>query len=142
LKNPEKIPEFFEYAIHTLYAVVVGLSFDMSSLIVIPLEKISDHLTNAFVLLLGYTLLISSWFGYYSSIKKHPHRGKLGFFRFIIDIFSLFLFYYLLALSKVTLEKANTAFINDVFLTLPIIYGTYFIWDIVKYFEYKKKKSK
>jgi hypothetical protein len=111
----------------------------MSSSIVIPLEKISEHLTNAFVLLLGYTLLISSWKGYYLSIKKHPHRGKQGFFRFILDIFIIFLLYYLLALSKVTLEKANASFINDMFFILSIIYGTYLIWNIIKYFKYKKK---
>ncbi|MGD9534836.1 MAG: hypothetical protein AB7V56_13845 [Candidatus Nitrosocosmicus sp.] len=141
MTTPENLPRFFEYAIHTLYAVVIGLGFEVSNSIVIPIEKIPEHWNNALVLFLGYSLLVSSWIGYYLSIRKHSHKGKLGFFRFIIDIFVVYIFYYLIYLSKVALDPNNRQYLDDVFLILPLIYGVYLVWDIIKYYEHKKKSQ-
>jgi hypothetical protein len=79
LDAPKNLPDFFQHALHALYAVVIGISFEISSNTTIPIEKISTHFVNAWILILGYFIVIASWIGYYISIKNSPHKGKLGY---------------------------------------------------------------
>lgn len=139
MENPKQLPDFFQYAIHILFAVVIGISFEISSQIIIPIEEIQQNLVNAGILILGYFIIITSWIGYYLSIKKNPHKNnKLGYIRFSLDIFTIYLFYYIINLAKIENQKYQ----DDVFLyLLPLTFLVYFLWDIVKYFEYKKKSQ-
>ncbi|WP_148686736.1 hypothetical protein [Candidatus Nitrosocosmicus hydrocola] len=138
MSNPRQLPDFFQYAMHILFAVVIGISFEISSDIIIPIETIREHLVSAGILILGYFIVITSWIGYYLSIKKNPHKGRLGYMRFTLDIFTIYLFYYMINLSKME----NQAYQHDVFLyLLPLTFAVYLIWDIVKYFEYKTKNQ-
>jgi hypothetical protein len=138
LDTTKSISEFFEHAINVLFAVVIGISFQISSQVVIPIEEIQKHVISAGILVLGYGIVISGWIGYYLSIKDHPHKGKLGYVRFVLDVLTLYLFYYIINLAKVENEQYR----KDVFVyLLPIIYGVYIFWDIVKYFEHKKKNQ-
>jgi hypothetical protein len=138
MEVPKQLPDFFQYAVHILFAVVIGISFEISSDIIIPIEKINENSINAGILILGYIIIITSWIGYYLSIKKNPHKGRLGFVRFTLDIFTIYLFYYMVNLAKIE----NQEYQDDVFLfLLPLTFFVYLTWDIVKYFEYKKKNQ-
>ena len=136
--QPKTPSDFLEYAIHILFAVVIGISFEISSQIIIPIEEIYKNIASAGILVLGYSIIISSWIGYYLSIKAHKHKGKLGYIRFALDIFTIYLFYYIINLTRIE----NKEYRDDVFLyLLPIIYAVYIVWDIVKYYEHKKKNQ-
>lgn len=136
--QPKTPSDFLEYAIHILFAVVIGISFEISSQIIIPIEETYKHVANAAILVLGYSIILSSWIGYYLSIKAHRHKGKLGYIRFTLDIFTIYLFYYIINLTKIE----NQQYRDDVFLyLLPLIYAVYIVWDVVKYYEHKKKNQ-
>ena len=136
---PKQLPDFFQYAIHILFAVVIGISFENSSDIIIPIEEIHQKFVNAGILILGYFIIITSWIGYYLSIRKNPHKNnRLGYIRFILDIFTIYIFYYIINLAKIENQKYQ----DDIFLyLLPLTFFVYLAWDIVKYFEYKKKSQ-
>lgn len=132
------LPEFFENAINGIFAVVIALSFQVSSEIIIPVEEIQNHPVNTAILILGYIIVVSGWIGYFFSVRENPHKGKKGAVRFFLDVFTLYLFFYIVTLAKIE----NTDYQKDVFLyLLPITYGVYFLWDIIKYFEHKKRNQ-
>jgi hypothetical protein len=136
--QPKTPSDFLEYAIHILFAVVIGISFEISSQIIIPIEEIYKNIASAGILILGYSIIISSWIGYYLSLRENKHKGKLGYVRFALDIFTIYLFYYIINLTRLE----NKEYRDDVFLyLLPIIYAVYIVWDIVKYYEHKKKNQ-
>ncbi len=138
MDNPKQLPDFFQYAMHILFAAVIGISFETTNDIIIPIEKISEHFVNSGLLILSYSIIITSWIGYYISIQKNPHRGRLGYVRFILDIFTIYIFYYMVNLAKME----NNKYQNDFFLfLLPLTYGIYLVWDIVKYYEYRNKNQ-
>lgn len=120
---------------------MISQSFFTAKDIFIPLSHLNsyDGVVNALALIFAYFFIITGWIGWYKSISKNPHgEGRLGIARFGTDLFIMFLFYYLLSLSS----PANKNSYGDTFLwVLPIIYGTYLLWDGIKYFEYKHEKS-
>ena len=138
MQFPKTLTEFFEHTINVIFAVVIGLSFQVSSQIIIPVDQIANHPVNTGILILGYIIVIGGWIGYFLSVKEHPHKGKKGVVRFFLDVLTLYLFFYIINLAKIE----NGQYQKDVFLyLLPITFGVYLCWDIVKYFEYKKRNQ-
>jgi hypothetical protein len=141
LPNKQSLSRFYKYAAFTVFAVVIGQSFLISTSILIPFSNLTtyDGFENAFMLILAYFFIISSWIGYFISITKHPHntKTKLGTARFATDLFILYLFYYLVSLIP------NNKYHSDIFVwAFPIIFGTFLFWDILKYLEYRKDTKK
>lgn len=135
---PKTLPEFYERTVHALYAVVIGLSFQTSSQIIVPIQVLNDNPVSAGILILGYGIIFSGWIGYFLSVKENKHRGIKGCIRFILDALTLFNFYYIISLAKPINEDHQ----KDVFLyLLPLMFGIYLAWDIIKYFEHKKKNQ-
>jgi hypothetical protein len=133
----KNLSEFYQHAVHVIYAVLISQSFFTAKDVFIPLSNLKtyDGFVNALALIFAYFFIITGWIGWYKSISKNPHgEGRLGIARFGTDLFIMFLFYYLLSLASPT--KMETY--GDTFVwVLPIIYGVYFLWDGLKYFEYK-----
>ncbi|MGC7871817.1 hypothetical protein ACPUYX_09850 [Desulfosporosinus sp. SYSU MS00001] len=88
-------------------------------------------LMSSFILCL-FTVVLS-WFGYHNSIKHKPHKPNvLGMFRFLIDV--LLVAIYTLLLMKFTQIQVSLTIIS-------IIFGLYFIWDILLIFEYRSNSD-
>ena len=138
-----EIKEFYQHAIHVIYAVLIGQSFFMAKDVFIPISKLNsfDGIVNASALFFAYFFIITGWIGWNRSISDNPHReGRLGVLRFSIDLFILFITYYLLTLAN---PLNNETYSITFIWLLPSIFGCYLLWDIVKYFEYRNiKKSK
>ena len=88
---PKQLPDFFQYTMRILFAIVIGISFEISSEIILPIEKIQEKSVIAGILILRYFNIITSWIGYYLSIRKNFHKGRLGYIRFTLDIFTIYL---------------------------------------------------
>ncbi|MGB7952647.1 MAG: hypothetical protein WCF23_01595, partial [Candidatus Nitrosopolaris sp.] len=91
--------EFYKYIVFVGFAVIIGQSFVKSTTILIPFNRLStyDGFENAFMLILVYFFIVTSWIGYFRSIIKKPHtETKIGTARFGTDLFILYMFYYML----------------------------------------------
>ena len=137
IPNKVRVSDFYQYAIHLIFAIIVASSFDQAFHILIPLDKVFADISSlalAASLLFSYIVIITGWVGYARSMSIQPHKDNhKDSFRFLIDLIILFEYFYLLQLT--TTEK----FISEFHIVLPIIFITYFIWDAVKYFEYSGK---
>lgn len=133
------LPEFYQHAVNVLFAVVIGLSFDIAGTVVIPVEEIPHDPVGTGILILGYIIVLTSWIGYSLSIKASPHRGRfLGLIRFGLDVLIIFLFYYIVSLAN----PDDILYREDVFLyLLPAIYIVFLSWDVTKYYEYKDVRT-
>jgi hypothetical protein len=128
----------FRYAIHVIYGAVIAVSFDIAKDVVVPITAIPSHILNTLLLGLSYLIIVTSWIGYHVSIINSPHEGKIGRIRFCLDIFIIFIFYYMVSLT----HPDKSLYIPDVFLyVLPFLYFTYLVWDTLKIHEYKEKSS-
>ena len=97
---------------------------------------------NALAIGLFYVLVLSSWIGYRKSIYQFEHHGFWGNSRFIIEFIIMFFFFYLLRFINPAKDlitgKSNFEYFGDTFLWgLPVIFGLFLYWDIIKFLEYK-----
>jgi Na+/melibiose symporter-like transporter len=134
---PKTLTDFYQYAVHLVYAVIIGQSFSLASIIFVPIDNILnfDGFQRGFALFLAYVIIITGWVGWSKSITRNPHsENALGNFRFVTDLFILFLFYYLINLTG----SDKTSSYRETFLwVLPVIFFSYIIWDLLKYYEYR-----
>lgn len=144
MSSPKNIQEFYPFAVHIIYAVIIALSFDIATKVFVPLESIFvsyDSFLRCLALLLSYFFIISGWMGYTKSIAKRPHReNKLGTARFVMDLIILFLAFYLLSLTDPKFESFTKVF-NTYIWIFPISFGAYVLWDIFKYLEYRSESN-
>lgn len=135
--NPKTLGDFYQFAIHLIYAVIIGQSFLLASSVFVPIDKIFNFsgFENGYALFLAYVVAVTGWVGWARSIVKSPHsENALGNFRFITDLVIMFLYYYLLSLA----DPATINRYGDTFVwVFPSIFGAYIAWDVLKYFEYK-----
>ena len=79
-----------------MFAVVIGVSltsfFDKLSQGQVALWSF-----QTFTLGVTYVAIVLSWTGYHRSIERPPHKGRLGYARFTVDL--LILLIYLEAIS-------------------------------------------
>lgn len=133
------MPDFYKYIVFVIFAVVVAQSFPQSVKVFIPLTNLRtyDGIETALVSGMVYSFIFTSWIGYFLSITKNSHKEtKLGSLRFAIDLFIIYLFYYLLTLAADIHQH-----ISIFELVLPAIFITFISWDIVKYFEYRHESK-
>lgn len=134
----DELKKLYRFAIHVIFAAVIAVSFDIAKDVVVPIENIVLFPINFAILILSYFIIVTSWIGYFMSIINAPHEGIIGSMRFTLDIFIIFIFYYMVSLTT----PANSPFIPDVFLyVLPTLYVTYWVWDTLKIKEYREKDS-
>ncbi len=87
---------------------------------------------------MAYIILVSGWVGYARSMSEKPHKDNIhGALRFLIDLVILFEYFYLLQLTE---NLAN--FQNEFHWVVMIVFATYAIWDVVRYFEYHGKRER
>jgi hypothetical protein len=141
LEVPKKFPEFLQHALHVVYGVVIALSFDISRHVVIPISNILVMPVNTGILILGYFIIVTSWIGFFKSVKDSPHReNKYGIMRFGVDLFIVYLFFYMVGIADPQKDQSNH---KDVFVwILPVMYGTFLLWDLLKFKEYKNERTK
>jgi hypothetical protein len=135
-------PEFYAFAIHTIYAIILAVSFQTAQDLFIPFSKIEDYgeMVNTVAVFFVYMLLISGWIGYTRSISERPHRSSpLGNIRFILDIIIVFIVFYLTALLRP--ETFHNNFSEVFWWILPVLFTLYVFWDFVKLYEYKEISS-
>lgn len=134
---PKTLTDFYQYAIHLIYAVIIGQSFSLASVIFVPIENLFsfDGFLKGSALFLAYVIVITGWVGWSKSITRNPHSpNALGNFRFVTDLIILFWFYYLINLTNP--EKFHSY--GETFLwVLPVIFISYIMWDMLKYFEFR-----
>lgn len=136
---PERLPDFYRYAVFVIYAVVIAQSFPLVTDIFIPYTNVLsfDGFENALTLILVYFFVVTSWIGYFKSITHRPHsENKYGLTRFGLDLFLIYQFYYMVNLIP------NKSYHGDIFVwSFPAIFVTFLVWDIVKYYEFKKESK-
>lgn len=137
------ISGFYKYAVFLVYSFVLAQSFQVSSNVFIPFDKVINTIEgfeNALLLLIVYFFIISGWINYYKSITINPHtenkRGietRFGTARFCIDLVIIFLYNYLINLIP---DKYYSTIFVYVF---PFIFICFLIWDILRFFEYRNE---
>src|SRR3989344_5586216 len=98
--NPKTLGDFYQFAIHLIYAVIIGQSFLLASTVFVPIDSVFNFtgFEHGYALFLAYVISITGWVGWSRSIGKMPHsENALGNFRFITDLIIMFLYYYLLS---------------------------------------------
>ena len=137
----EDISKFYRNTVGVIYGVIIGLSFTQIGSLFTPLDNLSqsEYLIDAFAAMFAYFFIITSWIGYHRSVTSYPHRGKVGNVRFAVDLFIVFLSYYLVNLVSVhsNEELEPLANYSDTFVwIMPAIFLAFIVWDILKYIEY------
>lgn len=134
---------------------MIAQSFASSAKVFLPFSNVFAYsgILAAAALLMAYFIMITSWVGYYTSIKKNGYtHTRLGATRFGLDFLILFTYYYMIVLLVTDFEPTDgllpwmKAGYHDAFIFLmPFLFGVYIAWDGVKYLEYrcesKRKKD-
>lgn len=121
--------KFYKHTVDIIYAFIIGQSFLQLDSLFIPINGLSDwhRLVDFAAVLLAYFITIIGWITYHKSITHRPHIGKWGNARYAVDLFILFLVYYLLRLSK---PDGRTAYGETFLWLLPILFLSYLAWSI------------
>ncbi|UVS68461.1 hypothetical protein NWT39_11185 [Nitrososphaera viennensis] len=136
----KKLSEFYRNFLEIMVAVIIGQSFVQVDHIFIPFSNVlSDYRSfiDASGMLMVYFIVVSGWIGYHRSITKNPHKGKLGNARFVVDLVVVFLTYYIVSVAN----PESKGHFGDIFQwILPIMFGLYLLWDILKILEYREEE--
>ena len=136
------IVDFYPFAIHIIYGIILAQSYAFVGEIFLPAEEISrsDQLTNALGLVMIYVIIISGWVGYTKSIIDKPHKyDHYGSTRFIVELIITLLVFYLLEL--VSVKNFMTHYGEAFYVIIPIMFAFYLVWDILKYKEYSSSDA-
>jgi hypothetical protein len=143
LDTPKTFQELLQHAVNILFALVLLQSFPLATKIFTPLSNLNNYFyfVNAVAILFVYFFIITSWIGYFKSIQSKQHsEKKSGLARFGIDIFIIYLYYYLVqgVIQRELNSTDQIANYNELFLwILPIIAGAFVLWDGIKWLEHK-----
>ncbi len=145
---PKNAQDFYQFAVHVLYGIVLTTSFGLIGTIMIPLDSINpfiqfEKFVNFLALMMIYVILLSGWIGYAKSIGIRPHKGGYGNARFVIDVMIIFVLAYMIHLVDPSPENFyfQSQFGNTFVVILPFLFGLYAIWDIIKFQEYKNDED-
>lgn len=134
---PEKqISDFYRYGIFIVFAVVIAGSFPIFTKIFLPFNNLFTYngFENGLALVFTFLTILSSWLYYFKAISIDKHtETKIGLFRFLLDLFIVYLYYYLIS------QASDTQYHKDIFVyTIPVIFACYLLWDFLRFIEYKK----
>lgn len=136
--SPQTRRDFFQYAVHIIYAAILAFSFQYVAIDFIPFDSIktATDKVNFLALLFVWGFMISGWLGYTKSISYKPHsEGFWGAFRFVLD---LIISFFMLYLVIITIKDGFVANFGNAFsYVIPVIFGLFIAWDLVKYAEYR-----
>jgi hypothetical protein len=140
LDAPKSFQELLQHAINILFALVLIQSFPLVTKIFVPLTNLYNlfYIVNAFAILFIYFFIITSWIGYFKSIQSQYHsENKSGLARFGIDIFIIYLYWYLVEKIEREIQPEQIANYSEIFIwILPIIVGAFVLWDSIKWLEH------
>lgn len=123
--------EFYTKAIHILFAIVLGHSFLLAIGTIIPIQiAFNSNYHLSMTLIFSYVVIVSGWIGYARSVSYAPHKDTVwGAIRFVLDIVIIYEYFYLLRISQ-------TEYVTDIPYVMVVIFGTYALSDLVKYYEH------
>lgn len=135
-----ELNEFYKKTIDIIYAFIIGQSFLQLDSLFIPISTIFEFhkLVDIGALFLAYFITIIGWIGYHKSIMNRPHIGRLGNMRFSVDLFIVFLVYYLIRLASPT---SKVPYYDTFIWLIPVLFSTYLVWDTIKFFEYRNQSD-
>jgi len=108
-----------------LYAVVIGQSYVLlTSRYAAWFEDWTSYQAQIATILLVYALVVTSWVGYHRSVKAYP---ILKPWRFLLDIFLLFVYYVAFA------SAGDFGMVTRLFF---IVFAAYTLWDQIRLMEY------
>jgi RsiW-degrading membrane proteinase PrsW (M82 family) len=140
------VAEFYPFSIHLIYAVIITLSFEVASRVFIPFNSVwssYDNIERSASLFLTYFVIISGWIGYSKSISARPHMdNRLGTIRFGVDLFILFLVFYIISLTDPSKFPKFGVIFPTFLWTITLMFMAYLVWDVLKYFEYRNTEEK
>jgi hypothetical protein len=142
--NSTKRGQFFSFAVHVLYAIVLGSSFTNASLVFVPLENTittPETIANTIATFVIYFILVVGWISYSLAIIENPHKpNENGALRFAMDITILTLLFYVVNLTH---PKVFIGSFWHVFTwILPVLFVAFCIWDGVELKEYRGASKK
>lgn len=143
MDTPKTFQELLQHAVNILFALVLIQSFPLATQIFTPLSNLTNYfnIVNAMAILFVYFFIITSWIGYFKSIQSKQHsEKKSGLARFGIDIFIIYLYYYLVQvlIHNEVNSVDQIANYSEIFLwILPIIVGAFVLWDGIKWLEHR-----
>ena len=75
LSVPKTTPDFYQFAVHIVYTIVLATSFDLLPTIMISISSINPardpaRFANFATLLMVYIIIISGWIGYTGSLSR------------------------------------------------------------------------
>jgi hypothetical protein len=135
--------EIFSYVCHIIFAVIIAISYESATNILINSEKplLSNMLYYGvwmLELLLAYLMLVSGWINYGRSMMVWQYSdGKLGTSRFILDLIILFCYFGLIVSAGQEQELGNYFLIWFV-----ILFVLFTVWDYIKIAEEKRSNKK
>lgn len=138
-----KLAEFYPYAVHILFTLVLTASFEMAQDVFIPIGEVTKYSQqiNSFALFFIYFIIISGWIGYARSVSRRPHTDTTwGTLRFVIDILIILTIFYLSGLAEPVDFQAH--FMETFMWVIPALFFLYTIWDSVRYVEYSSNNIK
>jgi Ca2+/Na+ antiporter len=135
--------QFYAYAIHIIYGIILTKSFDISGNVFVPIGRFQLNesnwllLVNSLAIILTQYILISGWVNYARSINKRPHRvdNKYGNARFVIDLIITFAVFYLVNITNKVgfVDNFWQAFVG----VIPALFFLFVVWDYLKSKEYE-----
>lgn len=138
--NPKKSKtDFYQVAIHFIFAIILAHAFMIATKIIIPFD---DSFTSekkflqSLAFFVSFLIIIIGWTAYARSMYYRQHKDNFyGTIRFFLDIFVVFLYFYLLEIIHKDVFVESVTFVN------LFIFGTFLVWDIFRYYEFKKYKK-
>ena len=70
----DKVSEFYQYAVHLVYAIIIALSYNVAIEVFIPIQNFwasYDGFLNGIALLFAYIVVVSGWVGWIKSIQNN-----------------------------------------------------------------------
>jgi len=115
--------------IDPLFAVVITVAVERTIVEWVK-NKPASNLVEVFIVAVGFTNLLLSWFGYHKSIIRSPIKGIL---RFIITVVLLPLY----MLSVIMYDKP----FQIIYFVYVLIFFLWSVWEYFKALEYGKQQK-
>jgi hypothetical protein len=130
--------KFYKRTVDIIYAFIIGQSFLQLDSLLVPVPNVFEYhrFIDEAALFLAYFITVFGWITYHKSITYRPHIGRLGNARYTVDLFILFLTYYILRLAN---PDGKAPYGQTFTIFIPLLFLVYTIWDAIKLFEYRSK---
>ena len=132
--------QFFEGSIHLVFAVVIAQGFTIVGKIFIPIDNLFNYNggVSALALTFVYFFIVTSWYGFFKSVKMFPHQKitKITLARYGIALFNTFILYYMITVTSIG-EGLDYLII---FWLVPLYFGMIIAVHLLKFGEREKDR--